>query len=60
LGLVEKLRRSLNTSNCIESLMALIGQRTDAVDYGRNSNQKQLRLATALLDIEPRLNRIRE
>ncbi len=39
--------------------MALIGQRTDKVDYWRNSNQKQRWLATALLDIEPRLNRIR-
>jgi len=29
------------------------------VDYWRNSNQKQRRLATALLDIEHRLNRIR-
>jgi len=29
------------------------------VDYWRNSNQKQRWLATALLDIEPRLNRIR-
>ena len=31
----------------------------DKVDYWRNSNQKQRWLATALLDIEPRLNRIR-
>jgi hypothetical protein len=28
------------------------------VDYWRNSNQKQRWVATALLDIEPRLNRI--
>ena len=53
------LGKSLKTTNCIESLMALIGQRTDKVDYWRNSNQKQRWLATALLDIEPRLNRIR-
>jgi len=39
--------------------MALIGQRTDKVDYWRNSNQKQRWLATTFLDIEPRLNRIR-
>jgi len=39
--------------------MALIAQKTDKVDYWRNSNQKQRWLATALLDIEPRLNRIR-
>jgi len=59
LGLFEKLGKSLKTTNCIESLMALIGQRTDKVDYWRNSNQKQRWLATSLLDIEPRLNRIR-
>ncbi len=59
LGLFKELGTSLKTTNCIESLMALIGQKTDKVDYWRNSNQKQRWLATALLDIEPRLNRIR-
>ena len=59
LGLFERLGKSLKTTNCIESIMALIGQRTDKVDYWRNSNQKQRWLATALLDIEPRLKRIR-
>jgi len=29
------------------------------VDYWKNSSQKQRWLATALLEIEPRLNRIR-
>ena len=38
--------------------MALIGERTDNVDYARNSNQKQRWLVRALLDIEPRLDRI--
>lgn len=32
--------------------------RTQKVDYWKNSNQKQRWLATALLEIEPRLNRI--
>ena len=59
LGLFEKLGKSLKTTNCIESIMALIGQRTDKVDYWKNSDQKQRWLATALLDIEPRLNRIK-
>jgi transposase-like protein len=57
LGLFEKLGRSLKTTNCIESIMALIGQMVDKVDYWKNSNQKQRWLATALVDIEPRLNR---
>ena len=38
--------------------MSLIAQRTDRVDHWRNSDQKQRWVATALLDIEPRLNRI--
>ncbi len=59
LGLFKELGTSLKTTNCIESLMALIGQKIDRVDYWKNSNQKQRWLATALLDIEPRLNRIR-
>lgn len=59
LGLFKELGKSLKTTNCIESLMSLIGQRTDKVDYWRRSNQKQRWLAVALLDIEPRLNRIK-
>jgi transposase-like protein len=58
LELFEKLGRSLKTTNCIESLMALVEQRTGKVDHWKNSNQKQRWLATALLEIEPRLNRI--
>jgi len=58
LGLFEELGRSLKTSNSIESLMSLIGQKTDKVDHWKNSNQKQRWLASALLEIEPRLNKI--
>jgi putative transposase len=58
LGLSKELRKSLKTSNVIESVLALVGQKTDKVDYWKNSNQKQRWVATALLDIEPRLNRI--
>jgi len=50
--------RSLKTTNCIESLMSLIGQKVDKVDCWKNSNQKQRWLATVLLDVEPRLNKI--
>lgn len=59
LGLFEELGKSLKTTNCIESLMSQIGQRTDKVDYWKNSNQKQRWVASSLLDIEPRLTRIR-
>ena len=58
LGLSKELRKSLKTSNVIESVLALVGQKTDKVDYWKNSNQKQRWVATALLDVEPRLNRI--
>lgn len=59
LGLMSKLGKSLKTTNCIESVMALVGQRTDKIDYWCNSDQKQRWLATALVDIEPRLNKIK-
>lgn len=58
LGLIEELGRSLKTSNMIESVMSLIGQKTDKVDYWKNSNQKQRWLAAALLEIEPRPGKI--
>jgi hypothetical protein len=39
--------------------MALVGQKTDKVDYWRNSDQKHRWLAAALLDIEPRLRKVK-
>jgi transposase-like protein len=58
LSVHKELRKSLSTTNMIESVNSLIGQRTDKVDRWRNSSQKQRWVATALLDIEQRLNRI--
>ncbi|HLE36546.1 MAG TPA: transposase [Candidatus Acidoferrales bacterium] len=55
LGLFKELGRSFKTTNCLENLNGLVAQRTDKVDCWRNSDQKQRWLATALLDIEPRL-----
>ncbi len=59
LGLFRELGISLKTTNCLESLNALVEQRTTKVDHWRSSDQKQRWLAAALLDIEPRLRRIR-
>jgi putative transposase len=59
LGLFRELGISFKTTNCIESLMALVGQRTDKVDYWRNSDQKHRWLGAALLDIEPRLRKVK-
>jgi transposase-like protein len=58
LGMHSELMRSFKTTNMIESIMALVGQRTDKVDYWKNSNQKQRWVAGALMSIEPRLRRI--
>jgi transposase-like protein len=59
LGLFRELGISFKTTNCIESLMALIGQKTDKVDYWKNSDQKHRWLAAVLLDIEPRLRKVK-
>jgi transposase-like protein len=58
LGLFAELGRSFKTTNCIENLNALVGQYTDKVDCWRNADQKHRWLATALLDIEPRLRKV--
>ena len=57
LGVYGVLGRSLKTTNCIESVNALVEERC-AVDYWKNSNQRQRWLTTALLEIEPRLRRV--
>jgi transposase-like protein len=59
LGVFPALGVSLKTTNCLESINALVGQRTEKVDRWRTSDQKQRWLAAALLDIEPRLRRIK-
>lgn len=59
LGVFGALGTSLKTTNCLESVLALVGRRTDRVTRWRTSDQKQRWLAAALLDIEPRLRRIK-
>lgn len=59
LGVFLQLGVSLKTTNCLESLNALVEQRTAKVDRWRTSEQKQRWLAAALQDIEPRLRRIK-
>ncbi len=59
LGLFRELGLSLKTTNCLESLNSLVEQRVAKVDRWRTSDQKQRWLAAALLDIEPRLRRIK-
>jgi transposase-like protein len=59
LGVFPALGISLKTTNCLESLNALLGQRTDKVDRWRTFDQKQRWLTAAPLEIEPRLRRIK-
>jgi transposase-like protein len=58
LGVFKELGRSFKTTNCLENLNALVGRRTDKVDCWKNAEQKHRWLATALLDIEPRLRKV--
>lgn len=59
LGLFPILGLSFKTTNCIESINSMAEQRCGKVRAWKNSNQKQRWLASALLDIEPRLRRVR-
>lgn len=59
LGLMPYLKMSFRTTNCIESLNSQIAQRTDNVKAWKNSTQRHRWLAAALLDIQPRLRKVK-
>ena len=52
-------RISLKITNCLESLNSQLEQYTRPVSYWKNSNQRQRWVATALLEIEPNLRKIK-
>ena len=52
------LGRSFKTTNCLESVNGLVEERCAKVDHWKTSNQRQRWLATALVDIEPRLRKV--
>jgi transposase-like protein len=58
LGLMPGLRKSFRTTNCIESVNSMAKDLTRNVKRWGNSNQRQRWMAAALIDIEPRLNRV--
>ncbi len=58
LGLYGVLGRSLKTTNCLESVNALVEERCAKVDHWQHSSQRHRWLATALVDIEPRLRKV--
>ncbi len=59
LGVFALLGLSFKTTNCLESINALVAERCAKVDRWTNSNQRQRWLATALRDIEPRLRKVK-
>jgi hypothetical protein len=53
-----QLGRSFKTTNCLESVNGQVEARVAKVDHWKNSSQRHRWMATALLDIEPRLRRV--
>jgi transposase-like protein len=58
LGLFTTIGRSFKTTNCIENVNKGLAIYTDRVTYWQNSDQRQRWVGTALLEIEPGLNRV--
>jgi len=59
LGMFAVLGVSFKTTNCLESINALVEERCAKVDWWTNSSQRQRWLAAALLDLEPRLWKVK-
>jgi transposase-like protein len=59
LGLYAELGKSFSSTNCIESVMSQLGQYTDKVDRWRGGSHIQRWAAAGLLELEPRLRKIR-
>ncbi len=59
LGVYGTLGCSLKTTNCLESVNALVEERCAKVDHWKTSNQRHRWLATALIEIEPRLRKVK-
>jgi transposase-like protein len=59
LGVFPILGESFKTTNCLESINAAVEARCAKIDHWVNSSQRHRWLAAALLDIEPRLRRVK-
>ena len=57
-GLSRELSRSFSSTNCIESVLSHLGQFTDKVDRWRNGRHIQEWVASSLMHIEPKLNKV--
>jgi transposase-like protein len=58
LDLVEELRASFTTTNCIENVNSLMIKHLGKVKYWKNSDQRHRWVACALLEIEQRLRKV--
>ena len=59
LGLFHELGVSLKTTNCLESINAQVARFTGRVTHWKNSNQRHRWVASALLEIEKSLRKIK-
>jgi len=59
LGVYGTLGCSLKTTNCLESVNALVEERCAKVDHWKTSNQRHRWLATSLVEIQPRLRKVK-
>lgn len=59
LGLYKKIGTSFKTTNCIENVNRSVGRMTDRVDRWRNSDQRHRWVSSALLEIEPKLRKVK-
>lgn len=59
LGLYAELGKSFASTNCLESVMSQLGQYTDRVDRWRGADHIQRWAAAGLLELEPRLRKIK-
>lgn len=59
LGLFQELGTSFKTTNMIENINSLLQKLTGRVTYWKTSDQRQRWVATALLEIEPRLHAVK-
>lgn len=58
LGLFKQLGKGFKTTNCIENLNRQIQNCTGRVCRWQNSNQRRRWIASALLEVEPKLNKV--
>ena len=59
LGVFALIGRSFKTTNCLESVNAMLEQCCARISYWKNSSQRHRWLAASLLDIEPRLRAVK-